>query len=86
MYSFIGQILFHIGNKSMKMRTSQDLGLCNAKILSIGERCLKTHSVLKKTNRNDKKLCVGLGPICYLSCLDSCLQTYVLRKIMLCLS
>ena len=35
--------------------------------------------------------CVGLGSICYLSCLDSCLQTYVLRKIktarfMLCLS
>ena len=35
--------------------------------------------------------CVGLGPICYLSRLDSCLQTYVMRKIktvrfMLCLS
>ena len=35
--------------------------------------------------------CVRLGSICYLSCLDSCLQTYVLRKIktarfMLCLS
>ena len=34
--------------------------------------------------------CVGLGSICYISCLDSCLQTYVLRKIktarfMLCL-
>ena len=25
--------------------------------------------------------CVGLGSICYLSRLDSCLQTYVLRKI-----
>ena len=25
--------------------------------------------------------CVGLGSICYFSCLDSCLQTYVLRNI-----
>ena len=35
--------------------------------------------------------CVGLGSMFYLSCFDSCLQTYVLRKIkterfMLCLS
>ena len=25
--------------------------------------------------------CVGLSSICFLSCLDSCLQTYVLKKI-----
>ena len=41
-------------------------------------------------NMQEQFFCFGLSFICYLSCLDSCLQTYVLRKIktarfMLCL-
>ena len=35
----IGQILFHIGNESMKMGTSQDFRLCSTEILLLWERC-----------------------------------------------
>ena len=45
----------------------------------------------KTTFIMDQFFWVGLSSICFLSCLDSCLQTYVLKKIktarfMLCLS
>ena len=34
-----------------------------------------------KIDSMEQFFCVGLGSVCYLSCLDSCSQTYVLRKI-----
>ena len=52
---------------------------------------IKNENVVPYKQSVEQFVCVGLGFICYLSCLDSCLQTYVLRKIkterfMLCLS